>query len=172
MYYRFVDGWLTSLSALGQGLAAMTVVVAVVSIGAAVVVYVWWSGRSRAAVATRAQVAVEAVAAEAAAIKAATDDSAESESLVWSLSPSPSLSVLMPMEDSRSGTGSWQLSDDQSDHSDHRVRSGPISSSSSRSSGSDRSLLLDPYEVTEDGVEDSDDSEHACSFDLDGWQQS
>ena len=117
--------------------------------------------------------AVEAAAVEAAAVKAATEDSAESESLEWSLSPSPSLSVLMPMEDSRSGTGSWQLSDDHSDHSDHsdhRVRSGPISSS--RSSGSDRSLLLDPYEVTEDGVEDSDDSEHACSFDLDGWQQS
>jgi hypothetical protein len=29
MYYRFVDGWLTSLSALGQGLAAMTVLMSV-----------------------------------------------------------------------------------------------------------------------------------------------
>jgi hypothetical protein len=28
MYYRFVDGWLTSLSALGQGLVAIVVVVA------------------------------------------------------------------------------------------------------------------------------------------------
>jgi len=35
MYYRFVDGWLTSLSALGQGLAAMTVVLSVVIGGVA-----------------------------------------------------------------------------------------------------------------------------------------
>jgi hypothetical protein len=38
MYYRFVDGWLTSLSALGRGLAAMTVLV---SVGLCVLVVVY-----------------------------------------------------------------------------------------------------------------------------------
>jgi hypothetical protein len=43
MYYRFVDGWLTSLSALGQGLAAVTVLV---SAGLCVLAVVYWR-RSR-----------------------------------------------------------------------------------------------------------------------------
>jgi hypothetical protein len=59
MYYRFVDGWLTSLSALGQGLAAMTVVLSVV-IGVAVALYRWRkSNRSIAHVESRTQVAID-----------------------------------------------------------------------------------------------------------------
>jgi hypothetical protein len=125
MYYRFVDGWLTSLSALGQGLAAMTVVLSVALIGAAVVG--WFCCRhphvDSAVTSSVVPYDVDAVKRAAQQEQKQDDDQQlaidiDDGSLVWSSSPSPSpLSLSLSLSPSLakgSPVASWQLSESQS----------------------------------------------------------
>jgi hypothetical protein len=107
-----VDGWLTSLSALGQGLAAMTVVLSVV-IGVAVVVYRRRkSTRSIAHVESRAQEAVDGVVGVV-SIKAATDEPVahvvDDVVEAGDAGDDESLSRSPPMDDSSAGSAAGQL---------------------------------------------------------------
>jgi hypothetical protein len=144
MYYRFVDGWLTSLSALGQGLAAMTVVLSVVIGGVAVCC--WRRRRDRtvdvasAPIEKPLQVSVDDT--EIAAVGGAMEE--DVQSWVWSWSLSESMSSLME----ESSTGSWQLSDNSS-----RIIGGQDSGDSS-------------WEASEESKE----SEYVFTIDMDGDQ--
>jgi hypothetical protein len=118
MYYRFVDGWLASLSALGQGLAAMTVILSVGLIGAMVGYERWRRPRVDPAAAMSVPhhdvVAVDGILPE----QIRDDDQVAIEldggSWVWS-SSSSSLSLSMsPSWAKGSSSASWQLSDSQS----------------------------------------------------------
>jgi hypothetical protein len=123
MYYRFVDGWLTSLSALGQGLAAMTVLV---SVGLCVLAVVYWrrhrrsqpSGPSTAAVTVGHQLPLEVAGASAASQVPPVLPLLSNEprpvvpptDVVWSPPKRPSSAVLSPSSSSQVSSGSLDLS--------------------------------------------------------------
>jgi hypothetical protein len=115
MYYRFVDGWLTSLSALGQGLAAMTVVLSVISLRVAI-----WRRRPR----VDPGAATSVVPHDAAALALTAPEHKQDDDQTpididdgsWALSLSSSWSSQL-LKDSSSS--SWQLSVSQSSNRRH-----------------------------------------------------
>jgi hypothetical protein len=152
MYYRFVDGWLTSLSALGQGLAAMTVVLSVVIGGVAL--SRWRRRRYRSVEVTSAPIEKPLqVSVDGTEIAGDGPMEEDDQSWVWSMSLSQSLSSSME----KSSVGSWQLSDN----------------SSAIIGGHDNGGVLDTEDDDggwEDAAEESKESEYVFTIDMDGDQ--
>jgi hypothetical protein len=143
MYYRFVDGWLTSLSALGQGLAAMTVLVSVAVVVGGVLL---WRRRHR----SRQPPAVVIANAPELIVRCPSNINAESPAIERPLSstgqhPGPSGRSSSPLQSSSSPSSrrsldmpcnSGVLSDDASEHSNWQFSDDSVSSSDQANRGS------------------------------------
>jgi hypothetical protein len=153
MYYRFVDGWLTSLSALGQGLAAMTVIVTVALVVGGVLL---WRRRHRSRRLPSVDLADAAVAViihdpsnintESPAIERPLSSTGQPTRPPGRVSPSPSpsqfgsspslsldVSFDSVMLSDDGSDHSWQLSDDSSSSVSYPANSGRIHVSRSSS---------------------------------------
>jgi hypothetical protein len=139
MYYRFVDGWLTSLSALGQGLAAMTVIVTVAVVVGGVLL---WRRRHRSR-------RLPSVALADVIIRDPSNINVESPAIERSLSstgqhPGPPGRSSSPSQSSSSSSrrsldmpcASGVLSDDASEHSNWQFSDDSVSSSDQANSSS------------------------------------